>query len=543
MDSTSASSAVAAAPGEPEVATTVTPLLSTWLWHPGPIVFVSNTCVMVLELVAGRIIAPYVGVSLYTWTSVIGIVLAGISLGNYLGGWLADRWASLRLLGAIFVVGGLSSFGILLAESVGDHLPGNWPVVLQIMALTAALFFVPSMVLGGISPVVAKLAVRDLSRTGTTLGKIYAAGTAGSILGTFATGFVLIARFGTHAIIWGVGVVLLVMGVLFVFGGGAQHQGRIGLVIALLLVAGGAGLAVEQGAWTSNCTSETNYFCIKVRQQDRGGGPMLVLILDRLVHSYTSLTDPNRLVYEYERIYAEATEYQARQRSSLSALFIGGGGYTFPRYMASKYPGSRLDVVEIDPGVTQIAYDRLGLRRDMGITSFNEDARLFMTRQPTGQYSLIVGDAFNDFSVPYHLTTLEFDNLVRRWLAPDGLYLVNLIDGPRRDFLRSYLYTLRHSFRNVYVVPGGTGWRESPRMTFVLIAGDRLLDLPALKSLDAGDHETLLADLVLSDQAVAALLSEGRTVALTDQYAPVEQMLAPVARNEEASAAPGASVK
>ena len=548
MDSTSASSVVAASPGEPGATTAVTSLAATWLWHPGPIVFVSNTCVMVLELVAGRIIAPYVGVSLYTWTSVIGIVLAGISLGNYLGGRLADRWASLRLLGGIFILGGLSSFGILLAERAGDHLPGSWPVVLQIMALTAALFFVPSMVLGGISPVVAKLAVHDLSRTGSTLGKIYAAGTAGSILGTFATGFVLIARFGTHAIIWGVAVVLLVMGVLFFFAGGGPRkrgQGRAGLVIALLLVAGGAGLAVAQGAWASTCTSETNYFCIKVRQQDRDGAPTLVLILDRLVHSYTSLTDPNRLVYEYERIYAEATAYQARQASTLSALFIGGGGYTFPRYMASKYPESRLDVVEIDPGVTQIAYDRLGLRPEMGITSYNEDARLFMTRQPARQYSLIMGDAFNDFSVPYHLTTLEFDNLVHRWLAPDGLYLVNLIDGPRRDFLRSYLHTLRQSFRYVYLVPSGAGWRKSPRSTFVLIAGDTPLDLPALKNIDTGDHEPLLADRLLSEQAVTDLLAEGRSVALTDQYAPVEQMLAPVARNEEAAAppAPDASAK
>jgi spermidine synthase len=521
------------------------PVLASRLWHPGVIVFVSNTCVMVLELVAGRIIAPYVGVSLYTWTSVIGVVLAGISLGNYLGGWLADRWASLRLLGAIFLLGGLASLAIRLAEDLGDFLPGSWPVVAQILLLTTALFFLPSMILGGISPLVAKLAVRDLARTGSTLGRIYAAGTFGSIVGTFATGFVLIAWFGTHAIIWGVAVVLLLMGLLFVVAGGARPDrpgaGRRrfwGLLVGLVLVGAVAGLAVQWGALRSDCTRETNYFCIKVRQQDRNGGPMMVLILDRLVHSYTSLTDPGRFVYEYERIYAEATAYQSQHAGQLSALFIGGGGYTFPRYMASKYPGSRVDVIEIDPGVTQIAYERLGLSRSAAITTYNEDARQYMLRAPAPTYNLVMGDAFNDFSVPYHLATRQFDDLVRRWLAPGGLYMVNLIDGPRHDFLRAYLYTLRQSFAHVYVVPGSSEWRVSPRMTYVLIAADSPLDLAELSSIDAGDGETLLADQILSQNAVDALLAEGRTVALTDDYAPVEQLLAPVARNEQTAPQP-----
>jgi len=155
---------------------THTSTLPRWLWRPAWIVFVSSACSMVLELVAGRIIAPYVGVSLYTWTTVIGVVLAGISLGNFLGGWLADRWASARLLGLTFLLGGLACFIILAVDALGPNLPGAWPVVIQILALTTALFFLPSTILGGISPVVAKLAVQDLARTGSTVGRIYAAG-------------------------------------------------------------------------------------------------------------------------------------------------------------------------------------------------------------------------------------------------------------------------------------------------------------------------------------------------------------------------------
>ena len=142
---------------------------------------------MVLELVAGRIIAPNVGVSLYTWTSVIGVVLAGISLGNYVGGRLADRWASLHLLGILYSLGGLTSLAIL-AVDVLDRFADiealsleDLPLLVGLGAFTIVLFFTPCTILGTLSPIVAKLAVRDLSKTGSTVGRIYAAGSLGSI--------------------------------------------------------------------------------------------------------------------------------------------------------------------------------------------------------------------------------------------------------------------------------------------------------------------------------------------------------------------------
>jgi spermidine synthase len=498
-----------------------------WLWQPNLIAFVSSACIMVLELVAGRIIAPYVGVSLYTWTSVIGVVLAGISLGNYLGGRLADRWASLRLLGIVFLAGGLCCFGVLAVDALGNHLPDGWPIVVQILLLTATLFFIPCGVLGMISPIVAKLAVRDLAETGSTVGKIYASGALGSIVGTFASGFVLISWFGTHSIVWGVALVLLALGLIFLIG----SRWRL-LLPAALVVAAGAALVANQGWLRGPCTRETDYFCIKVREEDKGGEPVRVLILDRLVHSYTSLNDPTKLVYGYEQIYAELTAFQAQRDKHLRALFIGGGGYTFPKYLEAVYPGSDIDVVEIDPGVTQVAHAMLGLKPDTSIVSYNEDARLFMEQKPGEPYDLILGDAFNDFSVPYHLTTYEFNQRVHAWLAGDGLYMVNLIDGPRGDFVRAYTYTLRQSFRYVYLAPTSELWREASRTTFVLVATDTPLDLNAFKTINAGHGAPLFAQRVLDERAVQALLSEGRVVMLTDQYAPVDQMLAPVYRGE-----------
>ena len=122
---------------------------------------------------------------------------------------------------------------------------------------------------------------------------------------------------------------------------------------------------------------------------------------------------------------------------------------------------------------------------------------MFLAREPDRQYTLIMGDAFNDYSVPYHLTTREFNERVRAWLAEDGIYMVNLIDGPRRDFLRAYVNTLMQTFVHVEVVPAIQGWRESPRVTFVILASQSPLNVERFDTIDAGDGQTLLADLVL----------------------------------------------
>jgi spermidine synthase len=483
---------------------------------------------MILELVAGRIIAPQVGVSLYTWTSVIGVILAGMSLGNFLGGRLADRRASPRLLGTMFLLSGLASMGILAVDKVGviDGIdliaPAAWSIILEILILITALFFLPATILGTISPIVVKLAMQDLARAGRTVGKIYASGTVGSIVGTFATGFWLISQFGTHTVVWGVAIVLLTIGAFFLL-----LRRRLLMIPAALVIAALA-IGVDKLGWTESiCMFETNYFCIKVREEERDGEPVRVLILDRLVHSYSSLDDPTRLVYDYEKIYAEITRYlDEKHDEPLRVFFIGGGGYTFPRYIEALYPNSAIDVAEIDPGVTQVAYNYLGLERDTRIVSYNEDARMFLEREPGNdsgeKYTMIVGDAFNDFSVPYHLTTKAFNERVHAWLEEDGVYIVNIIDGGYARFLRAYVHTLRQTFKYVTLVPRSDLWHQASRDTFVAIASDTPLDLSAF------EDDALLLQKRLSDAELDELLSEGEVVMLTDRYAPVEQMLAPV---------------
>jgi predicted MFS family arabinose efflux permease len=177
------------------------------------IVFIASGCTLVLELVAGRIMAPFVGVSIQTWTSVIGIVLAGISLGNYLGGVLADRRGSDRTLGLLLAAGGLASLAVLpLARGLGPLTPRSYPLIVRIVLLTTLLFFAPSLLLGMVTPVAIRSALDDLAGAGKVVGRMYAASTAGSLAGAFLTGFVLVAYFGTRSIILSVGLTLIVLG-------------------------------------------------------------------------------------------------------------------------------------------------------------------------------------------------------------------------------------------------------------------------------------------------------------------------------------------
>jgi spermidine synthase len=153
---------------------------------------------------------------------------------------------------------------------------------------------------------------------------------------------------------------------------------------------------------------------------------------------------------------------------------------------------------------------------------------MFLQREPITRYDLIFGDAFNDYSVPYHLTTKEFNDRVHAWLANDGLYVVNIIDGPWGYFMRAYTHTLRQTFRHVYLAMDVESWRRSTRSTLVLVATDVPLDLDAFQSIDAGDGDPRLARLLLTENEIDGLLTEGPTLMLTDRYAPVDQMLIPV---------------
>jgi spermidine synthase len=489
------------------------------------IAFISSFCTLVLELIAGRIMAPYIGVSLYTWTSVIGVVLAGMSAGNFFGGAIADRYASRRTLGAIFVAGAVASLAILVITARINGVTFGLSFLPRIVVSIALIFFVPSFILGMVSPFVVKLALADLQRSGHTVGTIYAASTIGSLIGTFVTGFWLISWLGTRTIVWLVAGTLLATGLLI----GALPLGRKSRAVAavtgaLLLI----GLrTATKGQFEAPCDIESNYYCIRILETYANGHSARMLMLDRLIHSYVVPDDPTALDYGYEHAYSNLTQAHVMGRPQIDTLFLGGGGYSFPRYVEAVYPHSTVDVIEIDPAVIRVAYDRLGLPPTSRIRSFNDDARMFLTHwQDPKRYDVVYGDAFNDLSIPFHLTTVEFNRIIASRLKPDGIYLSNIIDKfDGGEFLKAETNALRAVFPYVYVFGRGVAFRPFDRNTYVVMASAQPLDRATFDTVTAVDDDTTRTTILPEDQ-LKAYLASGRAITLTDDFVPVDQLLA-----------------
>ena len=499
------------------------------------VVFIASFCTLVIELVAGRIMAPYVGVSLYTWTSIIGVVLAGISIGAYLGGIIADRYPRQTTLGWLLFLSGLGAFSIAPLTNLVGAAQFQSTLMMRIMILTAVIFFVPSTILGMISPVVVKLTLDNLEKTGNVVGKIYAFSTLGSIIGTFATGFYLISWMGTRNILLTMGIILVASALVF----GGFFMRRKSLAVFILIFApltwAFYGVAFKAPLDASiYYYKESDYYTIKLKkyEKNKDGRELHAMVLDNLIHSLNDVGDPFYLDYPYIRIYEEVVRWQEGKRRKLKALFIGGGAYTFPRYMEAEYPRAEIDVVEIDPEITKVTYDYMGLSRDTRIRSFNEDGRWFvMNCREKEKYDLIFGDAFNDLSIPYHLTTKEFAEQLKSILKPDGVLVANLIDSFREGaFLPSYIRTLEEVFGkgNVHLIALYPDFDNIGVSTCVVLASRKKLNMAEFQKKVQKDKGIAAVSHVVPAEWLQKLIKERDTVLLTDDYVPVDNLTAPI---------------
>ena len=526
------------------------------------VVFIGSFCTLVIELVAGRIMAPYVGVSLYTWTSIIGVVLAGISIGAYLGGRIADRYPRSSTLGWLLFLSGLGAFSISPLTNLVGGAQFHTSLMTRILLITTIIFFIPSCLLGMISPVVVKLTLNNLEKTGNVVGKIYAFSTLGSILGTFATGFYLISWMGTRSILLAMGVILILSALIF--GGFLKSKRALALFFLFLFLSfllPIVGLHVyaitnpEEFSFPSSpmesvkayCSyafkfpleeetyffKESNYYTIKLKKSIKGnnGNPLESLVLDHLVHSYTDLEDPFYIEYEYIRIYEEMVRWQAREQQPFKALFLGGGGYTFPRFIEAKYPKAEIHVVEIDPEITRVVKKYLGISENSRIRSFNEDGRWFvMNCEEKGSYDFIFGDAFNDLSIPYHLTTKEFAMQLKSLLKPDGKLMANVIDSFQKGaFMPSYIRTLEEVFGkgNVHLVTLSSDYEKIGISTCVIIASPQKLDMDDFARTMKKKGQELTSHIVPQEK-LQEYLKERYSVILTDDHVPVDNLIAPI---------------
>ncbi len=595
--------------------------------------FVISLAFMGFEMAAGRLVSRHLGSSIYGWTSIIGVLLGGLSLGNFLGGKLGDRFKTVSQSSWLFVMASLLILLVLLLEAppgwlvsnpIGAYfrdkpreplIPGNSSILsmavemdsytwgVRVFWVVFLAFFLPSVALGTVSPVMAKLAidrVRMTKRTGGAIGSVYAWGMVGSILGTFLTGFLLIDLLGAKGVLLAIATILALAATVI---GTTWHAVWAGIPLGLCIImfvplpilrAQGEKWGIREPVGNPDTEKdnaiayidESNYYYIKVENESDRDGQKRTLVLDNLIHGYFILGHPERLDYDYEHLYAMVSDRVARAKAKakgleaskpapLETLFLGGGAYAFQRYILNKYPGSTADVAEIDPAVLKANKTALGLPQDTPITTHLGDARQYVERNAGGdkRFDIVFGDAFNDFSVPWHLTTREFNDKLAAMMTPDGVYMINIIDkyisdrhadeladqavkkstdagnpiSPERakqvehakaltfgGFLGSWIKTARLTFPHIYVFGTDNNPGNGMRETFVVVASKTPLDLEALGAREADpqflENDQPFEARVYGPQLMDELEVRSRGIILTDDYAPVENLLAPVAR-------------
>jgi spermidine synthase len=253
-------------------------------------------------------------------------------------------------------------------------------------------------------------------------------------------------------------------------------------------------------------------------------------VLDHLTHSYVEPDNPYHIEYHYERIYADVLKWKYRQFTAFKTLTIGGGGYTFPRYMDTYYPNSDNQVVEIDPQVTKVAFDQMGVPRDTRIKTANEDGRWFVMHCKE-KYDVVYIDAYNDLSIPYHLTTREFARQIRDIMNPGGILLTNIIDSFQEgSFMPSYIRTLREVFGkdNVHLVSINPDFKETGISTFIVMTGKGKMDIKAFASFLDKRLSGKGTSKIVPEALVNEYVSRNYSVLLTDNYAPVDNLIAPI---------------
>jgi spermidine synthase len=417
-------------------------------------VFIGGSVVMIFELVGSRLIGPYFGTSIYIWTSLIGVILGSLSLGYWWGGKIADKKGTLEAFSFIVLLSGIavgltSFFKDVVFWYIQQSIPdAKWGSLFS----SLVLFALPSILLGMISPYAAKLKLNSLNTSGTTVGNLYAISTVGSITGTFLAGFVLIPFLGSTRIIFIISVVLI-LNSLFIY---PKKFLKIKLFFTIIFISSYTAINPLQNYLQKNGSStfesSYNYITIYTTLDNKTQQEARVLKINN-EYSSAMFLDNDDLVFDYTKFYHLAEHFKPNFKT---ALMLGGAGYSYPKEYLKKFPSSTLDVVEIDPKLTELAYQHFKLTSNPHLNIHHEDGRVFVN-QNSKKYDVIFGDAFQSFhSIPFQLTTQEAINKYYRLLNDDGVMIVNIIsaiNGPRGEFLRAEVATFKKIFPAVYLFP------------------------------------------------------------------------------------------
>ncbi|QRV13935.1 fused MFS/spermidine synthase [Haloterrigena salifodinae] len=415
--------------------------------NPELAVFVSGITSMGIEVLALRIVAPQFGSHIYTVGGIMTVCLAALSLGYWQGGKRAtdatNREMTWLLLGtAVYMAVVIYASDILLSQTAALALPARYAA----LPSSIILFGPPTYLLGFISPYAAELSRKE--GTGEASGHVYALGTIGSILGSAATTFVLIPALTVDTIGLVFGITLVATAVAIEAPSLPQKPTFASVGIAVLLVvATGAGPVAFDHRGDVVYHTQTAYQELEVVDD----GDVRTMYLDGARHSAMDLEEPKRHVFEYTKYFHLPMLLTDDVEDVDNVLFIGGGGYTGPKDFEQRYDVD-VDVVEIDPQVTDTAEEYFGLEHGENMTSHTIDGKQYL--QNTDEtYDVIVLDAYKKDQVPFHLTTVEFMELASDRLADDGVFHANVIAAPSGaagEFYRAQWKTMDEAFGGTY---------------------------------------------------------------------------------------------
>lgn len=485
-------------------------------------VLVSGFAVMVLELVGSRLVAPVFGNSIFTWGSLIGVVLTALSIGYHYGGKLADRAPSPRKFSSLVFTSGLfvvlvpfiTPFALGLSLSLG--LSDQYGPLLA----SALILGPPTIVLGMTSPYAVKIAAQTLASLGNVAGNLYSLSTIGSIMGVFGAAFVLIPLWDVRSILFGQGLALMLVALIWL----PKFPLMVAVATTLLLVTPFSFTAAQILMHSGSVVYEKETLYSHLDVVD--AGRQRTLYLNGLAHSGMDLDNSTRLVFTYTRYFHLGFLID----SNISdVLFVGGGGFSGPKSFLAAYPNVRVDVVEIDPDVIQTAQRYFAVDPHPRLTIVNMDGRIYLMRS-NKVYDLIILDAYAKTYVPFHLMTREFMELLSARLTPQGVVISNLIGslvGDTSDLVRAEYRTVASVFPNVAVFTTsdlGPGVVQNLILAFTKSGGPPLVEL--LDELRVVNG--VLASKEYTDHIYRGRIPVGDVPLLTDDYAPVESLLNPI---------------
>lgn len=482
-------------------------------WLAGVLVVFTSGAVLVLEILGIRLLAPYVGATLRVYTSIVGVVLAGIALGTWAGGGLADRFSPERMLGPTLIAGGVAVLFVLpmvRLTAAGTSTDDIYTVVL----LTVVAMLIPALVLSAISPMVIKLQLKSLSSTGSVVGRLSALGTAGAIVGTFLTGFVLIGAFSVSTILISLGVVLIISGLITIgaYGFARKSVPNIGMVMILMAAPG----ALATNFIGTGCDEETSYYCVRL-VQDSENASGTFLELDNQTHSYIDSNDDSYLRFWYTRSFALVAD-TTKPDTRLDTLSVGGGGMSMPRYFGATRNSGTNTVLELDRELVAINERQLSLDVDESRIEISfGDARTSISEVEDRSQDFVLVDAFGQEAVPWHLTTEEFWNELERTMRSDAVAVMNVIDYTPNSLLKAELATMKQVFSNVILFE-----QRSSGGNWTLIGSNGPIDA---ESLSAAVEDSELEGQIISGAELSDFIENAPV--LTDNFAPVDQLISP----------------